>query len=40
VGEGGFVHPDGFAGVQVFAVSPAKVLAFNKGSFSHTRHRF
>ena len=40
VGEGGFVHPDGFAGVQVFAVSPAKVLAFNKGTFSHTRHRF
>ena len=40
VGEGGFVHPDGFAGVLVFAVSPAKVLAFNKGTFSHTRHCF
>jgi hypothetical protein len=24
----------------VFAVKPAKVLAFRKGKFSHTRHRF
>jgi len=24
----------------VFAVAPAKVLAFGKGDFSHTRHRF
>jgi hypothetical protein len=24
----------------VFAVRPAKVLAFTKGGFSHTRHRF
>ena len=24
----------------VFSVSPAKILAFAKGSFSHTRHRF
>ena len=26
--------------VLVFAVRPAKVLAFAKGSFAHTRHRF
>jgi hypothetical protein len=24
----------------VFAVRPDKVLAFTKGAFSHTRHRF
>ena len=38
------VSPDGFrhdAGTAfVFAVRPAKVLAFAKGGFSHTRHRF
>ena len=26
--------------VMVFAVKPVKVLAFGKGTFSHTRHRF
>lgn len=26
--------------VAVYAVSPTKVLAFGKGTFSHTRHRF
>ena len=26
--------------VMVFAVEPVKVLAFGKGTFSHTRHRF
>jgi hypothetical protein len=33
---------DGFQGdgVLVFAVRPAKVFAFAKGSFSHTRHMF
>ena len=25
---------------KVFAVAPAKVLAFTKGAFSHTRHVF
>jgi nitroimidazol reductase NimA-like FMN-containing flavoprotein (pyridoxamine 5'-phosphate oxidase superfamily) len=35
---GGFVQ-DGHA-APVYAVRPAKVLAFAKGSFSHTRHRF
>jgi nitroimidazol reductase NimA-like FMN-containing flavoprotein (pyridoxamine 5'-phosphate oxidase superfamily) len=38
VGEDGFHHEVGSA--LVFAVRPAKVLAFAKGSFSHTRHRF
>ena len=38
VGEDGFHHEVGSA--LVFAVQPAKVLAFAKGSFSHTRHRF
>src|SRR3954464_4394357 len=37
-GEGGFRHDAGSA--LVFAVRPAKVLAFTKGGFSHTRHRF
>jgi nitroimidazol reductase NimA-like FMN-containing flavoprotein (pyridoxamine 5'-phosphate oxidase superfamily) len=37
---GCFRHPDGAEAIPVFAVSPAKVLAFAKGSFSHTRHRF
>lgn len=33
---------DGFIGegVQVFSVRPAKVFAFAKGNFSHTRHLF
>jgi general stress protein 26 len=38
VGEDGFRHELGSA--LVFAVRPSKVLAFAKGSFSHTRHRF
>jgi nitroimidazol reductase NimA-like FMN-containing flavoprotein (pyridoxamine 5'-phosphate oxidase superfamily) len=38
VGLDGFRHDVGNA--LVFAVRPAKVLAFTKGSFSHTRHRF
>jgi general stress protein 26 len=40
VRDGSFYHPDGDEAVLVFAVAPAKVLAFGKGSFSHTRHRF
>jgi nitroimidazol reductase NimA-like FMN-containing flavoprotein (pyridoxamine 5'-phosphate oxidase superfamily) len=39
VRDGAFHHPDGDA-VLVYAVRPSKVLAFGKGSFSHTRHRF
>ncbi len=34
----GFRHGAGAA--IVFAVRPSKVMAFSKGSFSHTRHRF
>ena len=38
VTQDGFRHDVGT--VLVFAVRPAKVLAFTKGGFSHTRHRF
>jgi general stress protein 26 len=40
VRRGDFWHPDVEDPVLVFAVAPAKVLAFTKGAFSHTRHRF
>ena len=36
VADEGFRHGAGIA--HVFAVEPAKVLAFGKGPFSHTRH--
>jgi nitroimidazol reductase NimA-like FMN-containing flavoprotein (pyridoxamine 5'-phosphate oxidase superfamily) len=43
VGDGGFTHDDDPSGghdlVHVYAVRPAKVLAFGKGTFSHTRFR-
>jgi PPOX class probable F420-dependent enzyme len=39
VKEGGFFHPSG-SEVQLFSVLPSKVLAFAKGPFSHTTHRF
>jgi nitroimidazol reductase NimA-like FMN-containing flavoprotein (pyridoxamine 5'-phosphate oxidase superfamily) len=39
VRDGGFYHPGG-SGVLVFRVTPDKILAFAKGTFSHTRHRF
>jgi general stress protein 26 len=39
VGDGVFSHPGGGEAL-VFKVTPAKVLAFGKGPFSHTRHRF
>jgi general stress protein 26 len=40
VAEGGFSHegPDEEGPVLVFAVKAAKVLAFGKGEFSHTRY--
>jgi nitroimidazol reductase NimA-like FMN-containing flavoprotein (pyridoxamine 5'-phosphate oxidase superfamily) len=38
VRDGSFQHEAGSA--LVFAVRPAKVLSFGKGTFSHTRHRF
>jgi nitroimidazol reductase NimA-like FMN-containing flavoprotein (pyridoxamine 5'-phosphate oxidase superfamily) len=40
VRDGSFHHPGGQEPVLVFSVTPAKVLAFAKGTFSHTRHRF
>ena len=41
VADGGFAHPDADLDglVLVFAVKPAKILAFGKGEFSHTRYR-
>jgi general stress protein 26 len=39
VGEDAFEHPDAGQAL-VFAVAPAKVFAFRKGTFSQTRHRF
>jgi hypothetical protein len=36
--DGRFRHGAGEA--LVFSVTPTKVLAFGKGTFSHTRHRF
>jgi general stress protein 26 len=38
-GDGVFRHPDSGEAL-VFRVAPDKVLAFGKGTFSHTRHRF
>jgi general stress protein 26 len=35
---GGFHHEEGGEAI-VFGVAPTKVLAFAKGTFSHTRHR-
>jgi nitroimidazol reductase NimA-like FMN-containing flavoprotein (pyridoxamine 5'-phosphate oxidase superfamily) len=35
----GFAHSDSGGPVLVFAVKPAKVLAFGKGRFSHTRYK-
>lgn len=37
--NGAFHHQSGGEAL-VFAVTPAKILAFAKGRFSHTRHRF
>jgi nitroimidazol reductase NimA-like FMN-containing flavoprotein (pyridoxamine 5'-phosphate oxidase superfamily) len=38
--DGQFVHDGGAGTALVFAVAPAKVLAFGKGTFTHTRHAF
>ena len=40
VHDGGFRHEVGSGVVLVFSVKPAKVLAFAKGTFGQTRHRF
>jgi hypothetical protein len=39
VHEGAFRNEDGGAAL-VFSVTPKKVLAFGKGTFSHTRYLF
>jgi general stress protein 26 len=39
VRDAGFYHEEGGSAL-VYAVRPTKVLAFGKGSFTHTRHRF
>jgi general stress protein 26 len=39
LGDGGFEREQG-GRVLVFEVEPTKVLAFGKGTFSQTRHRF
>jgi len=39
-GDGRFHHPGGDGEAMVYAVAPAKVLAFGKGHFTHTSHRF
>ena len=38
--RGGVFHHEDGGEALVFSVTPAKVLAFGKGTFSHTRHRF
>ena len=40
VGDGCFHNPGGGGEALVFSVAPAKILAFAKGAFSHTRHVF
>ena len=40
VGDGCFHHEGSTEPVLVFAVPPTKVLAFSKGNFSHTTHKF
>ena len=40
VADGGFRHEDAGSVVLVFEVAPTQVLAFAKGAFSHTKHRF
>lgn len=40
VRDGQFQHHGSDGTAPVFAVAPAKVLAFGKGTFTHTAHRF
>jgi len=39
VRDGRFYQPPG-GDIRVYEVAPAKVLAFGKGRFTHTSHRF
>jgi general stress protein 26 len=38
--RGGSFHHQGGGAAMVFSVTPTKILAFGKGGFTHTRHRF
>jgi nitroimidazol reductase NimA-like FMN-containing flavoprotein (pyridoxamine 5'-phosphate oxidase superfamily) len=40
VHDGGFLHEDGGAALVFSVMTPTKILAFAKGTFSQTRHRF
>jgi hypothetical protein len=40
VHERGFRHEANADAILVFSVKPTKVLAFAKGTFGQTRHRF
>jgi general stress protein 26 len=40
VRDGAFHHPGGEEEVLVFRITPRKILAFGKGTFTHTSHRF
>lgn len=40
VRDGRFYEEGGDVAALVFSVAPTKVLAFGKGTFTHTRHRF
>ena len=40
VRDGSFFHRGGDFPVLVYSVTPAKVLAFGQGTFTHTTHRF
>lgn len=40
VRDGSFFHRRGDFPVLVYSVTPAKVLAFGQGTFTHTRHQF
>jgi general stress protein 26 len=40
VGDGCFRHGEGEEPVLVFSVAPTQILAFAKGTFSHTKHTF
>jgi general stress protein 26 len=40
VRDGRFYSPGGGGDALVFAVAPSKVLAFGKGTFTHTSYRF
>jgi hypothetical protein len=40
VRDGRFYNPGGGGDALVYAVAPSKVLAFGKGTFTHTSYRF